>query len=158
MSRLRWVDWLAFIIVGFIIAFIFISINGFINKGIELFSVYSPLVFPTLVGVSLLIFWVLTIILDLRKGRESTDEGSSELAHDIVLAILYIIVIIIYALVIKKLGFMAGSILFLIIGMVYMNYDECKLFIRIRNATIVSCITVPLLYYIFYVVFRVMLP
>lgn len=158
MSRLRWVDWLAFIIVGFIIAFIFISINGFINKGIELFSVYSPLVFPTLVGVSLLVFWLLTIILDLRKGIESTDEESGELAQDIVLAIVYVIVILIYALIIKKLGFMAGSILFLIIGMIYMNYDEGKLFIRIRNATIVSCITVPLLYYIFYEVFRVMLP
>jgi hypothetical protein len=158
MTRLRWIDWLVIGIVGFIIAFILISIVGLVNSGIELSTVYSPLIFPVLIGVSMLICWIITIILDLRKGTEHLGEDSKELFHDIAVAFFYVIAVIIYALVIGKLGFKVGTIIFMIIGMVYMNYDEKKMGKRIINATIASTITVFALHYVFYEIFRVMLP
>lgn len=160
MSKLRWIDWLVIGIVGFIVAFIFISITGFVNnQGIELISTESPLVFPFLIGVTLLVCWILTIILDIKKANaKQSFEESKELLHDIIVAFIFVIGVLIYTVVIDIIGFMVGTILFLIIGMAFMNYDESKIVIRIRNAAIVSCITVPLLYYVFHEVFKVMLP
>ncbi|MGD9568777.1 MAG: tripartite tricarboxylate transporter TctB family protein [Sedimentibacter sp.] len=160
MTKLRWIDWLVFIIVGFIIGFMLFSIMDIVNnKGIALFSTESPLVFPFLIGVAMLVCWILTIILDVKKaGAKHTAEESKELLHDILVALVYVVGVLIYTVVIDIIGFLIGTILFLIIGMVCMNYEESKIVMRIRNAAIVSCITVPLLYYVFHEVFKVMLP
>lgn len=160
MTKLRWIDWLVFAIVGFVVFFILSSIAGFVyNDGIELLSVYSPLVYPFLIGVTLLVCWVLTFIKDIKTAKNNKfDELSKELIHDVGIAVIFIIGVLIYTFVIKKIGFIIGSIVFLIIGMVFMNYDESRWMIRIRNAAVVSCITVPLLYFIFHEVFKVMLP
>ncbi|WP_312815794.1 tripartite tricarboxylate transporter TctB family protein [Sedimentibacter sp.] len=157
--KLRWIDWLVIAIVGLIVAFILISIYGIVNsKGIELFSVTSPLIFPFLVGVTLLVCWILTIIKGIKNAVTTNKDDSKELLHDMVVAIIYIIGVLTYSLVIDKIGFILGSILFLITGMVFMNYDEEKYSKKIINAAIVSCITVPVLYYVFHEVFKVMLP
>lgn len=158
MARLKWNDWLVIGIVGFIVGFIFISIVELVNSGIELYSVYSPLIFPILIGISMFVCWVLTIIIELRKGTNHSSEDSKELLYDVAVAFVYIVAVIIYALVIEKLGFKVGTIIFIIIAMVYMNYDEKNMVKRIINASIVSTITVFALHYIFYEVFRVMLP
>lgn len=158
MTRLRWIDWLVIGIVGFIIIFMFLSIVGLVNSGIELYTVYSPLIFPILIGVSMLVCWIITIILDIRKGTEHLGEDSKELLHDVAVAFVYVIAVIIYALVIGKLGFKVGTIIFMIIGMVYMNYDEKNMGKKVINATIASTVTVFVLHYVFYEVFRVMLP
>jgi hypothetical protein len=159
MTKLRWIDWLVFGIVGFIVAFILYSIYGFVNNdGIELLSVYSPLVFPFLIGITLLICWVLTIINEIRIVGNEQSQDSKELMYDISIAVIYIFGVLIYSFVIGKVGFIIGSVLFLIIGMVFMNFDESNMIIRIRNAAAVSCITVPLLYYVFHEIFKVMLP
>lgn len=158
MARLKWNDWLVIGIVGFIVGFMFISIVELVNSGIELYSVYSPLIFPILIGISMFVCWVLTIIIELRKGTNHSSEDSKELLYDVAVAFVYIVAVIIYALVIGKLGFKVGTIIFMIIAMVYMNYDEKNMVKRIINASIVSTITVFALHYIFYEVFRVMLP
>lgn len=158
MAKLKWNDWLVIGIVGFIVGFIFISIVELVNSGIELYSVYSPLIFPILIGISMFVCWVLTIIIELRKGTNHSSEDSKELLYDVAVAFVYIVAVIIYALVIEKLGFKVGTIIFIIIAMVYMNYDEKNMVKRIINASIVSTITVFALHYIFYEVFRVMLP
>lgn len=160
MTKLRWIDWLVIGIVGFIVAFMLLSIINLVNnQGIALFSTESPLVFPFLIGVSMLVCWILTIFLELKKAKKKQSTGESkELLHDILVALIFIIGVLIYTVVIDIIGFMVGTILFLIIGMVFMNYDESKMVIRIKNAAIVSCITVPLLYFVFHEVFKVMLP
>lgn len=160
MSKLRWIDWLVIGIVGFIVAFMLFSILDLVNnKGIVLFSTESPLVFPFLIGISILVCWILTIISDLKKAVaiQSADD-SKELLHDVFIALIYVIGVLSYTVVINQVGFIVGTIVFLIIGMVFMNYDESKYVLRIRNAAIVSCITVPLLYFVFHEVFKVMLP
>ncbi len=160
MTRLRWIDWLVFAIVGFIAAVILISIAGFIsNNGIELFSVTSPLVFPFLIGVTISICWIITLITEIKNSPEKRQYAESkELLHDVGVAITYIIAVLIYSAVIGKIGFIIGTIIFLIIGMVFMNFDEANMVKKIGKAAIVSCVTVPLLYYVFHEVFRVMLP
>lgn len=158
MKKLRWIDWLVITIVGLVIAFILLSIMKFVNKdGIELFSVTSPLVFPFLVGITLLVSWIITVIKDI-TGENIAKESSKDLFHEITVAVIFIIGVLIYALVIKKIGFIVGSIIFLSIIMVFMNYDEVKMAKRVTRAAIVSCVTVPLLYFVFHEVFKVMLP
>lgn len=160
MTKLRWIDWLVFAIVGIIVSVIMVSIAGFVNNnGIELFSVTSPLVFPFLIGVTILICWIITIIKDIKSATEKRSHAESkELLHDVGVAIMYIIAVLTYSVVIGNIGFMIGSIVFLIIGMVFMNFDEDKVVKKIGKAAVVSCVTVPLLYYVFHEVFRVMLP
>lgn len=160
MFGLRWIDWLVIIIVGIIICSMLININELVvSKNIDLFSVTSPLVFPFLIGISMLICWFVTIYSDIKTVHKKTyEESSKELLYDIGIVIVYIIGVLIYIAVIGKIGFIFGTIIFLIIAMVFMNYDEPKVAVKIRNAAIVSFITVPVLYYVFHEVFRVMLP
>ena len=158
MARLKWNDWLVIGIVGFIVGFMFINIAQLVNSGIELYSVYSPLIFPILIGVSMLVCWVLTIIIELRKGTNHSSEDSKELLYDVAVAFVYIVAVIIYALVIEKLGFKVGTIIFMTIAMAYMNYDEKNMVKRIISALIASTVAVFALHYVFYEVFRVMLP
>lgn len=163
MKKLKWMDLLVIAIVGLVVAFILLSILDFVNKdGIELFSVTSPLVFPFLVGVTLLVCWILTLIKEIKnagakKSEESPNEPN-EVLHDTIIAVIFIIGVLIYAVLIKKIGFIIGSILFLSIIMVLMNYDESKMLKRVGKAAIVSCVAVPLLYFVFHEVFKVMLP
>jgi uncharacterized membrane protein YhaH (DUF805 family) len=159
MKNLRWIDWLVIAIVGIVVAFILFSIFNFVNKdGIELFSVTSPLVFPFLVGITLLVSWIITIIKDIKDAGSRTRESSKEVLHEVSIAVIYILGVLVYALIIKKIGFIVGSILFLSIIMVFMNYDEVKMLNRVGKAAIVSCVAVPFLYFVFHEVFKVMLP
>lgn len=160
MFGLRWIDWLVIIITGLIICSMLININQLvISKGIDLFSVSSPLVFPFLICISMLICWFITIYSDIKSAHKKIyEESPKELLHDIGIVIVFIIGVLIYTAVIGKVGFIFGTILFLIVTMVFMNYDEPKMAVKIKNAAIVSFVTVPLLYYIFHEVFRVMLP
>jgi hypothetical protein len=161
MGRLRWIDYLVFAFIGLVIFFIMSSIFGWVtNNGIELFTVDSPLIFPFLVGAAMFVSLVATIALDLLRYRnvQKDEEKSKELFNDLKMVMIYVLGVLAYCLTIEKIGFVVGTVIFLIIGMVFMNYDEMTVVKKIRNAAIVSCIAVPVLYFIFYKVFNVMLP
>lgn len=161
MRKLGWIDWSIYIFVGFILAYMAKSIYGWVNiNGIELFTVTSPLIFPFIVFLGMLICWILTIIKETKKAIRSEENETEKKAlnANIKTAGIYAIGVLAYIFVIDKIGFLYGSIFFLILAMVYMNYDDTKMIVKIKSATIVSVIAVPTLYFIFYKVFNVILP
>lgn len=162
MSKLRWIDFAIYLFIGVIIAFIMISSFNWVNVNeIKLFSTTSPIIFPFIVGCALLVFLFFTILKDtmnLKKTEAQSKEVSKELRHDVIVAMAYSSGILVYTVVVKITGFIAGTIMFLVVAMILMNYEEPKLIKKISKAAVVSAITVPLLYFVFYKIFNVMLP
>lgn len=160
MRKISWIDWLIFIFCGLILSLMLKSLTGWINSGIKLFSVTSPLVFPFLVLCSMFICWTLTIIGEIRKAihTEDDEEYKKCLNSNVKTAGIYALGVLVYTIVIDKIGFLNCSIVFLVLGMVFMNYDNIPISHKIRKAALVSVIAVPTLYLIFYKVFNVILP
>jgi len=119
------------------------------------------LIFPFLVGCGTFICWILIVIKEIKlanKAEDSAKGNMKEINADMKVAGIYAIGVFLYTIVIDKIGFLIGSVIFLILGMVYMNYDNIKIIQKIKSAAVVSVIAVPTLYFIFYKVFNVMLP
>lgn len=164
MRKLGWLDFAIYLFIGAIGAFIMISIFNWMNtRDMALFSTTSPLIFPFLIGAALLVFIVLTVLSDLRGLKKTDIEDDNEeeymdITVDVGKALLYSVGVIAYTYVIRKISFLPGTILFLIIAMVIMNHEELMITKRFGKAAMVSVVAVPLLYYIFYKIFNVMLP
>lgn len=161
MKRFKLIDIVIYIFIGGIVAIILGSISNWISKdGIMLFETTSPLVFPFMIGVALLIFLVSTIISDFRHAEKNKDpkEHKGELAHDVILASIYAVGVLAYSVVVPMLGFIVGTILFLAVTMILMNYEELDLKKKTFRALAVSAVTVPVLHFVFYEIFKVMLP
>jgi len=161
VKRFKPIDLVIYAIVGGIVAIILTSISNWVNKdGMKLFETTSSLVFPFLIGVALFIFLVLTIISDFRNAPKEKDdrEDKKDLGHDVLMAAVYAIGVLIYAFIVPSLGFIAGTIIFLAIIMIVMNYEEANIGKRAIRAIAVSAVTVPVLHFVFYQVFKVMLP
>lgn len=128
MRKVNWVDWLIFMFCGLILLFMIKSIVGWINTGIVLFSVTSPLVFPFLVLCSMFICWLLTIIGEIKRAikTEENEEYKKHLNSNIKISGIYALGVLVYTIVIDKIGFLYGSIAFLILGMVFKR--RCKLY------------------------------
>ena len=163
MRKLGWLDYILYAFVGAIGVFIMYTIKSLMDtRNMALFSVTSPLIFPFLIGIALLVFIALTFISDLRGVKKSEDEDEENdgerLSLDVGMAVLYAVGVIAYTYVIRRVSFVPGSIAFLVIAMAIMNYEEQKIGLRIGKATIVSLVAVPVLYYVFHSIFNVMLP
>lgn len=160
MRKVSWVDWVLYIFCGLILAVMLKSLIEWTNSGISLFSVTSPLVFPFVILCGMFICWILTIIKEIKKAQhtEEDEEEKKLLNSNVKMAGVYAIGVLLYGIIVSRLGFLITSIIFLIIGMVYMNYDEIPLIHKIRKAALVSVIAVPTLYFVFYKVFNVILP
>jgi hypothetical protein len=160
MRKVSWVDWVLFIFCGLILAVMLKSLIGWTNSGIALFSATSPLVFPFVVLCGMFICWILTIIKEIKKAQHTEEDGEENklLNSNVRMAGVYATGVLLYGIIVSRLGFLITSIIFLIIGMVYMNYDEIPIIHKIRKAALVSVIAVPTLYFIFYKVFNVILP
>lgn len=161
MKRFKPIDLVVYAIIGGVVAIVLSSINKWVNKdGMKLFETTSSLVFPFLIGVALLIFLVLTIISDFRNASKEKDDGEdkNDLGHDVLMAAIYAIGVLIYSFVIPNLGFIVGTIIFLALIMILMNYEEANIGKRSIRAIAVSAVTVPVLHFVFYQVFKVMLP
>lgn len=161
MKRFKPIDLAIYAIVGGIVAIVLTSISKWVNKdGMKLFETTSSLVFPFLIGVALFIFLILTIISDYRNAYEEKNDGEdkNDLGHDVLMAGIYAIGVLIYAFVVPILGFIIGTIVFLAIIMILMNYEETNIGKKAIRAFAVSAVTVPVLHFVFYQVFKVMLP
>jgi predicted membrane channel-forming protein YqfA (hemolysin III family) len=164
MRKLGWLDFVIYLFIGAIGIFVMISIKTWMDtRDMELFSTTSPLIFPFLIGSALLVFLILTVFSDIRKSKDNdavneNEEDDKELTLDVGMAVFYSIGVVVYTFVIRKISFLPGTILFLVIAMGMMNYEELKTGHRIGKATVVSLIAVPILYFVFYKVFNVMLP
>lgn len=162
MRKIRLLDKMVFIFIALICGYIFINIaNLMIKSDIELFSIDSPLIFALIVGFSIFILLIITVLKELKNSKEYDKQGreeSKEIFGEIKIAVIFILIIIVYTVLLRKLGFVLCSVIFMILGMTVLNSDDIKLINKIIKASTVSLIAVPVLYFIFHEVFHVMLP
>ena len=161
MKRFKPLDFVIYTLIGAVVAIIFGSIINWVNnEGIMVFETTSPLVFPFLIGAAMLIFLLLTIISDYRTAAITKDSGEDKdgLAHDVLLASMYAGGVLIYTVLVPMFGFIIGTIAFLAILMILMNYEELNFKRKAMRAVAVSVVTVPVLHFVFYEIFKVMLP
>lgn len=142
---------------GYIAKFIFAD-------GIELFIVESPLVFPFFVAAALtgLVAINLSKELKARKSAKASGENVSvnngTVLKQLVPVTLFAGVTFVYILVLRYLHFIAGTFLFMALGMFLLNETTKKVGGRILKAGLACLITVPALYLCFNVLFDVALP
>lgn len=164
MRKLGWLDFVIYLFIGAIGAFVMVSIKTWMDtRDMALFSTTSPLIFPFLIGSALLVFLILTVLSDIRQSKNveivnENEEDDKDLTADVGMAVLYSVGVIVYTFVIRRISFLPGTILFLVIAMALMNYEELKTVKRISKAAMVSLVAVPVLYFVFYRIFNVMLP
>lgn len=161
MKRFKPLDLAIYVLTGAVVAIIFGSIINWVNiDGILVFETTSPIVFPFLIGVAMLIFLLLTIISDYRNAAKTKDSGEDKegLAHDVLLAAVYAGGVLLYTVLVPVFGFIIGTIAFLATLMVLMNYEELNFKKKAMRAVAVSVVTVPVLHFVFYEIFMVMLP
>lgn len=161
MKKIKVIDLTIYLFIGAVVTTILGSIFNWVNKdGIKIFETTSPLIYPFLIGAAMFIFLVSTIISDLRNisKEETSKEHKGELAHDVLMAAVYAGGVLIYSIVVPKLGFIVGTIVFLVITMMIMNYEELNLGKKALKAVVISSATVPVLHFVFYEIFKVMLP
>lgn len=162
MWSARIFDWAAKAFVAFICTVMFINIASLLAiEKIDLFSIDSPLLFAFLIAVTILICFIITVYKDYKAGKASKkmqEDSSAEIIDELARVMFFIAGVYLYSLVVKYMHFIFGSIVFLTIGMIWLNEYKVKIGTKLVKAVIACIITVPILYYVFHGVFNVMLP
>jgi hypothetical protein len=155
-------DWVAKVFVLFIISFMFINIATLlVSEEINLFAIDSPLLFAFLIGITMLICFIITVLGEFKADRtanKAPEDSTEEVLIELRNVFLYTLGIFIYSLLVRKLHFMLASIAFLSVTMIMLNTNEGKIASKAGKAAVASIFTVPILYYVFHGIFNVMLP
>jgi hypothetical protein len=158
------------ILANIIILAVLLVMVGYLAKftivdDIKLFSVDSQLVFPVLVGSTILILFAINLTKELkaRKAAKASagtlDEKKDEnLGKQLAPVALFAVGTLVYILLLKYLHFLVGTFAFMVLGMFLLNETAQKLGKRVLFAGLAGLITVPALYLVFNVVFNVQLP
>lgn len=148
------------ILVPVTIAMFYCLFEFVFKSKIKLFSINSPLIFCFLVAFCLLVFLVLSLMNDFKVIKKTgNNENKSYVVEneDLIRIILFILSLVAYVLLIPRLHFQITTIIFMTIAAFLLN-DSDKITPRLLKSIISSVILVPVVYYIFYKVFAVMLP
>ncbi len=141
--------------------FINIGVFIFVDK-IELFATDSPLAYTALVAVVLLILVGINVVREIKflmpKDTSGIKKFNKQDLSDLRLLGIFTLGIFVYILLLRYLHFLAGSIIFMILGMLLLNDVKEKVGIKILKAGLAAVITVPALYATFQLAFDVMLP
>jgi len=136
-----------------------------IAEDIELFIIESPLVFAFLVAIAILVLVTINIWDETKKARGISAAGEkreSKLAKEELSQLktigFFTLGFVVYVMLIRYLHFLLGSFIFMTLAMFMLNDVQKKFGGRILRAGLASLVTVPILYLIFNVVFKVMLP
>lgn len=162
MWKNKLLDWVSlvfissicFVMFGYLVKFVFID-------KVELFTIDSPLVYVFLIACVILICLAATTygeFKSLEKGKHADKAALKELFKELKIVAIFTIGILVYISLLKYLHFIIGSIVFLAIGMLFMNKSSDKTIIKTAKVCAASIITVPILYYVFYGIFHVKLP
>lgn len=120
-------------------------------------TISSPGAFPTFISIMLLIFSIWILVENYRSNiqmkntikEKINDIGSLTLSKEILLIIIFIII---YALIIDKIGFVVSTIMFLWISISFLSKE--KIFINLG----LSILIVAGIVLIFNTIFNVVLP
>ena len=160
---------ISLLFVIMICVIIYSDLSGkYYNQNIRLFTVDSPLIFPLLVFVTLLICVVFELKSEVKKNLEyfSKSKASNGIKQHVKNMIqikelfdiaIFTIVSIIYVYVLPRLHFIIGTGIYMFIIMILYNDSENMGF-KLTKAALATIITIPLVYYVFNGIFKVILP
>jgi len=151
----------AIIALVLIVVFSGIAKFAFID-GVPLFSKESPILFPFLLALLLLIALALSVVNQIRiwakedkKSRNTEEE--KEIMKDLKAALIYFIGTFIYIALMRTLHFVPGTIIYTFLIMFFLNGSQDKMQ-RVRSIIIPSLVTAPAVYFVFNKIFEVILP
>lgn len=136
----------------------------YIEQNIKIFTVESPILFPFLLVLVLLITFVLESVSEIKsstkRGRAGTGKQSvvENNQGKVLLSIfVFTAISIVYIYLLPILHFLPATSLYMFCIMIVSNQSD-KFRNRLVKALIATGITIPIIYYIFYGIFDVILP
>ncbi len=138
---------------------IFDIVNKTVNEDVVIFSKRSPILFPFLIAViiggSLLVYFV-RLFLNRKSVTKDLDSHISR--ESVLLVVGNLAALLLYAFLLPKLHFMATTILYMFLVMVFINDTKDRVGKKFFKAILISVILVPVIYYVFANVFNVVFP
>lgn len=154
--------------VTLVVAIIIFDMSGkYFQNNIAIFSITSPLIFPFLVLVVLFICTIFEWGIIIKRIRQAINKlpqketiqqtKSPFLKKEMLNMSIFIILSLLYILILPKLHFIYSTSIYMFCIMVVIN-EQDKLAVKAFKALLATAITIPIIYYIFYGIFVVILP
>ncbi|KUK13899.1 MAG: tripartite tricarboxylate transporter TctB family protein [Synergistetes bacterium] len=163
MDYVRFLDFATLVVMfiaNFLIFYNIYTFNKFEN--IPVLDVNSPLIFPFLIALTLLILLVSIIVTHFRFWREYEVDKETHLeeVRDFKNVVLYFVVLLVYVMVVEKLHFKLTTFVFALGAMYVFSLKEYKagFLKRVGVMAVVSLCLVYVIEFVFYRIFLVNLP
>jgi hypothetical protein len=129
------------------------------SQGIPLLTVDSPIIFPFLIDLVLLISLIMVIAGEMKKSshEKGTDKDEPENIKDLIAVAAYFAGTAAYILVLKNLHFLTGTIIYML-AIMYLLHEAKRSADKVVKILIPCLITVPAVYFVFSGIFHVILP
>ena len=150
--------------VALVILIIYFDISRkYFQQGIQLFSVDSPLIFPFLVFLILLIGFIFELRTEIKKflkqyshsGKQDTKNMTQ--TKELLDIIVFTVISMIYIYLLPKFHFIIATSLYMFCIMVVVNESD-KFGYKLVKSLLATAVTIPIIYFIFYGIFTVILP
>lgn len=163
MNYIRFLDFATLAIMfiaNFLILYNIYTFNKFDN--IPVLDISSPLIFPFLIAIALLILLISIIVTHFKFWRSYRvdKEAFLEDIKDFFIAVLYFIVLLAYVLFVEKLHFRLTTFIFAFGSMFVFSIKEYKVGL-VKKGIVILTLSLCLVYFIdivFYRIFLVNLP
>lgn len=132
----------------------------YIQKRAVLISTTSPLVFPALMSGVLIICLVIDSLQTWRSPRKPREERASlkEVKKEFRFVLFFILWLLLYVRLLPVIKFLPATIIFMSVVAFFMNTSQDKILVKAIKSIVVSCVFLPVLYYVFSGIFKVILP
>lgn len=160
---------ISLLFVVLVIIVIYLDLNRkYFQQGIKLFTIDSPLVFPFLVFFTLIINFIFELKNEIKKILKyfSFSKTSDTIQHstqsiipskELVDILVFTIISLIYVYILPIFHFIIATSLYMFCIMVIENKSD-RFINKLTKSVLATAITIPLIYYIFYGIFEVILP
>lgn len=155
--------------VALIIIIIGFDISGkYFQQNIKLFTVDSPLIFPFLIFFTLVLCFIFElrdeIVKDLKYFFHSRTNDLIQISiksiiqrKELLDIFVFTIISIVYVYILPRFHFTLATSLYMFCIMVVVNESD-KLVHKLTKSALATAVTIPLIYYVFYGIFDVILP
>ncbi|MDD3655236.1 MAG: tripartite tricarboxylate transporter TctB family protein [Atribacterota bacterium] len=160
---------ISLLFVALVITIVYFDISGkYLQQGIKLFTVDSPLIFPFLVFFTLIINFIFELRNEIKKilnffSYSKTQDVLQKNSNNIIQTkelldiFIFTVISIIYVYILPRFHFIIATGLYMFVIMVVVNESD-KFVYKLTKSALATAITIPLIYYVFYGIFEVILP
>lgn len=160
MGESKLLNKVSIIVIAAVCILAFADIGYFMfSQGIPLLTVDSPIIFPFLVDLVLLISLIMVITGEFKNSsrEKDTNKNEPENIKDLIAVAAYFAGTAAYILVLKNLHFLTGTIAYMLVIM-YLLHEANRFADKVVKILIPCLITVPAVYFVFSGIFHVILP